>query len=69
MIRDSNSSMKHYKNIQFIPPRYKRTETSFEAFSLRLTRRKPRGETRRNAETVLINKYKNYIYYKNINTN
>ncbi|MFS7999467.1 hypothetical protein Hanom_Chr12g01166511 [Helianthus anomalus] len=38
-------------------------------FSLRLTRRKPPGETRHTAEAVLINKYKNYIYYENNNTN
>ncbi|KAJ0833498.1 hypothetical protein HanPSC8_Chr15g0691041 [Helianthus annuus] len=37
---------------------------SFKAFSLRLTRRKPRGETRYMAEAVLINKYKIiYIIY------
>ncbi|KAJ0806256.1 putative nuclear transcription factor Y subunit A [Helianthus annuus] len=49
--------------------RFKKTETSFEAFSLRLTRRKPRGEPRRKPEAELKNKYKYYIPYKNSNTN
>ncbi|MFS7923905.1 hypothetical protein Hanom_Chr03g00266361 [Helianthus anomalus] len=36
-----------------ILPRFKKTETSFEAFSLRLTRRKPRGEQRRKPKAEL----------------
>ncbi|MFS8022570.1 hypothetical protein Hanom_Chr16g01441091 [Helianthus anomalus] len=49
--------------------RFKRTEMSFEAFSLRLTRHKPRGEPRRKPEAELKCKYRNYISYKSNNNN
>ncbi|MFS8008430.1 hypothetical protein Hanom_Chr14g01272721 [Helianthus anomalus] len=44
-----NSNTYGYTNGSFpFFAKFKRTETSFEAFSLRLTRRKLRGEPRRN---------------------
>ncbi|MFS7917780.1 hypothetical protein Hanom_Chr03g00193221 [Helianthus anomalus] len=48
-----------------ITAKFKKTKTSFEVFSLRLTRCKPRGKPRRKPEAELKNKYKNYTFKKN----
>ncbi|MFS7970758.1 hypothetical protein Hanom_Chr09g00824701 [Helianthus anomalus] len=44
--------------------RFKRTETSFEVFSLRLTRRTPRGEPRCKPEAKLKINIKNIYLIK-----
>ncbi|PWA95821.1 rmlC-like jelly roll fold protein [Artemisia annua] len=64
----ANRTVRPVHNLKTLNARFKSTETSFEAFPLRLKRRKPRGGTRRKIHQILTGILLNWMLAPVLNT-